>query len=131
MLAPRFVLGLALVSILGFINVAQATDTPADTTVTVVVPIQPTQPEQHDETLKALQAVRAVVAKQDGIVDETLLENKNPKGQYSYVHVMRWKSEAQWQAMLSNAAFLEAVKNNRTFFTIDEAMTYQPVKAAP
>ena len=135
MLKKILISSLSALWLIGFATLAQATttDTPAPTVptiTTVVVPIQATQPEKRSETLQALDSIRKVIVQQDGLVDETLLENKSAKGVFSYVHVMRWNSESQWHTMLSNAAFLEAVKSNRDFFTIDEAMTYQPVKPA-
>ena len=70
----------------------------------------------------------AVIRKQPGLIDEVLLENKNPADKPSHVHMTRWREQKNWEAVFTNAEFQQAINANVAFFTVDGEGIYTPVK---
>ena len=108
---------------------AQSLNPPAAMgTTTIVQPFDAAPGKNPAEVYKAMQAMVAVVRKMPGLVDDVVLENKNPAIKPTHVHVMRWKDQKSWEAMFSNADFQKAIKDNAGFFNVDAAGIYTPMK---
>ena len=108
---------------------AQSLNTPAAmTTTTIVQPFDAAPGKNPAEVYKAMQNMVATVRKMPGLVDDVVLENKNPAIKPTHVHVMRWKDQKSWEAMFSNVEFQKAIKDNASFFNVDAAGIYTPMK---
>jgi quinol monooxygenase YgiN len=107
---------------------AQATPaTPADG-VTIVIPLNGVG-ASREASVKAMQAVQAVVRKLPGLIDEVLMENKNPANKPSHVHVMRWREQKNWEAVFTNPEFQKVFQASSAFLAVvDSAGIYTPVK---
>lgn len=108
---------------------AQSLNTPAAMgTTTIVQPFDAAPGKSPADVYKAMQAMVATVRKMPGLVDDVVLENKNPAIKPTHVHVMRWKDQKSWEAMFSNADFQKAIKDNAGYFNVDAAGIYTPMK---
>ena len=113
----------------GMLSSAQAQTKPATTEgVTIVIPLVAAAGKSRDDVLKAMRNIVAVIRKQPGLIDEVLLENKNPANKPSHVHVTRWREQKNWESVFANAEFQQALNANVAFFTVDGAGIYIPVK---
>ena len=96
--------------------------------ITIVVPINATG-SSRDASVKAMKAVVEVVRQQPGLIDEVLMENKNPDNKPSHVHVMRWREQKNWEAVFQSPEFQKILKDTRAVLTLSEgASIYTPVK---
>lgn len=108
---------------------AQGINTPsAMGTTTIVQPFDAVPGKNPAEVYKAMQNMAAAVRKMPGLVDDVVMENKNPAIKPTHVHVMRWKDQKSWEAMFSNPEFQKAIKDNASYFTVDAAGIFTPMK---
>ena len=120
---------MALAAAIGLVSGAQAQSQPlAPEGVTIVIPLAAAAGKNRDEVVKAMQNIVAVIRKQPGLLDEVLMENKNPANKPTHVHVMRWRELKNWEMVFINAEFQKAMASNSAFFTVDSAGIYTPVK---
>jgi heme-degrading monooxygenase HmoA len=96
--------------------------------VTIVQPFDAAPGKNPAEVYKAMQNMANAVRKMPGLMDDVVLENKNPSIKPTHVHVMRWKDQKSWEAMFSNAEFQKAIKENASFFAVDAAGIFTPMK---
>jgi quinol monooxygenase YgiN len=96
--------------------------------VTIVQPFDAAPGKSPAEVYKAMQAMAAAVRKMPGLVDDVVVENKNPGIKPTHAHVMRWKDQKSWEAMFSNAEFQKAIKDNASYFVVDAAGIFTPMK---
>jgi quinol monooxygenase YgiN len=96
--------------------------------VTIVQPFDAAAGKNPADVYKAMQNMAAAVRKMPGLVDDVVLENKNPGIKPTHVHVMRWKDQKSWEAMFSNADFQKAIKDNASYFVVDAAGIFTPMK---
>jgi ATP-dependent protease ClpP protease subunit len=96
--------------------------------VTIVQPISVVTGKNPAEVYKAMQNMSEAIRKMPGLVNDVVLENKNPAIKPAYVHVMRWKDQRSWEAMFANLEFQKAIKNNAGYFVVDAAGIYTPMK---
>ena len=96
--------------------------------VTIVIPLAAAPGKGRDEVVKAMQNIVAVIRKQPGLIDEVLMENKNPANKPTHVHVTRWRELKNWEMVFINPEFQKAMASNSAFFTVDGAGIYTPVK---
>jgi quinol monooxygenase YgiN len=96
--------------------------------VTIVQPFDAAPGKNPAEVYKAMQNMANAVRKMPGLMDDVVLENKNPSIKPTHVHVMRWKDQKSWEAMFSNADFQKAIKENSSFFAVDAAGIFTPMK---
>ena len=104
---------------------AQAQTTAAP--ITLVIELTATRSKPRAEAVAAMKRVVEVIARQPGLVDEMLMENKNPDNKPSHVHVMRWRSLQNWEAVHTNPEFQKVLQANATYFTLSAGI-YTPVK---
>ncbi len=97
-------------------------------TVTIVQPFDAAPGKNPADVYKAMQNMAAAVRKMPGLVDDAVLENKNPAIKPTHVHVMRWKDQKSWEAMFSNPDFQKAIKDNASYFSVDAAGIFTPMK---
>ena len=97
-------------------------------TVTIVQPFDAAPGKNPAEVYKAMQNMANAVRKMPGLVEDVVLENKNPAIKPTHVHVMRWKDQKSWEAMFSNAEFQKAIKDNASYFVVDAAGIFTPMK---
>ena len=97
-------------------------------TVTIVQPFDAVPGKNPAEVYKAMQNMVAAIRKMPGLVDDVVLENKNPAIKPTHVHVMRWKDQKSWEAMFSNAEFQKTIKDNASYFVVDGAGIFTPMK---
>lgn len=101
---------------------------PAQEGVTIVIPLI-AQGTSREASLKAMQTIVKLVRKQPGLLDEQLLENKNPANRPSHVHVTRWRELKDWETVFSNQEFLKALQAHSAQVTVaDGAGIYIPVR---
>ena len=109
-------------------HIAGAQSTTASPGITIVIPITAIG-ASREASVKGMQAVAAVVRKQPGLIDEVLMENKNPANKPSHMHVMRWREQKNWELVFSNPEFQKAIKDNAAVLSVtDGAGIYTPVK---
>jgi heme-degrading monooxygenase HmoA len=96
--------------------------------VTIVQPFDAAVGKNPADVAKAMQNMVNAIRKMPGLVDDVVLENKNPAIKPTHVHVMRWKDQKSWEAMFSNAEFQKAIKDNASYFTVDAAGIFTPMK---
>jgi quinol monooxygenase YgiN len=110
-------------------NHAEGINTPtAMATVTIVQPFDAAPGTNPADVYKAMQNLTNAVRKMPGLVDDVVLENKNPAIKPTHVHVMRWKDQESWEAMFSNADFQKAIRENSAYFALDAAGIFTPMK---
>jgi quinol monooxygenase YgiN len=97
-------------------------------TVTIVQPFDAAVGKSPADVYKAMQNMVAAIRKMPGLVDDVVLENKNPSIKPTHVHVMRWKDQKSWEAMFSNAEFQKTIKDNAGYFVVDAAGIFTPMK---
>ena len=120
---------MAFTAAIGMLSSAQAQTKPAAPEgVTIVIPLAAAAGKSRDEVVKAMQNIVAVIRKQPGLIDEVLMENKNPANKPTHVHVTRWREQKNWEAVFTNAEFQQAINANVAFFAVDAAGIYTPVK---
>jgi len=120
---------MALTAAIGMVVGAQAQSKPAAPEgVTIVIPLAAAAGKSRDEVVKAMQNIVAVIRKQPGLIDEVLMENKNPANKPTHVHVTRWREMKNWEMVFANADFQKAMAANAGFFAVDGAGIYTPIK---
>ena len=120
---------MALTAAIGMVPGIQAQTQPAAPDgVTIVIPLAAAAGKGRDEVVKAMQNIVAVIRKQPGLIDEVLMENKNPANKPTHVHVTRWRELKHWETVFASAEFQKAMASNSGFFTVDAAGIYTPVK---
>lgn len=97
-------------------------------TVTIVQPFDAAPGKNPAEVYKAMQNMVTAIRKMPGLVDDVILENKNPAIKPTHVHVMRWKDQKSWEGMFANAEFQRAIKENVGYFSVDAAGIFTPMK---
>lgn len=108
---------------------AQSVNTSASATgTTIVQSFEPAAGKNAADVYKAMMNMVTAIRKMPGLVDDVVLENKNPANKPTHVHVMRWKDQKSWEAMFSNAEFQKTVKENVAYFKVDAANIFVPVK---
>ena len=117
----------ALCSALALPQAASAQATPADG-MTIVIQLNAIGPSR-EASVNSMKAVAAVVRKQPGLIDEVLMESKNPATKPSHVHVMRWREQKYWEAVFANPEFQKVLQaQSATLAVVDSAGLYTPVK---
>lgn len=96
--------------------------------VTIVIPLAAADGKSRADVVKAMRNMVAVIRKQPGLIDEVLMENKNPANKPTHVHVTRWRDQKNWEAVFTNPEFQQAMSANAAFFNVDGAGIYTPVK---
>lgn len=95
--------------------------------VTIVVPFTAVPGRNRAEVLQAMKNVVAVIRAQPGLIEEVLMESRDPSRSPSHVHVARWREQKNWDALFGNADVIKVMKANAGFFTLDAAGVYAPV----
>lgn len=96
--------------------------------VTIAIPLEATG-SSREASLRAMQAIATIVRKQHGLIDDTLLENKNQKNKPTHMHVTRWRNQKDWEALFSNPDFLKALYANSHYVIVSQSATiYIPMK---
>ena len=117
----------ALASALALPQAALAQPKPAEG-ITIVIPLNAIG-AWREASVKAIQVVQTGVRQQPGLIDDVLMENKNPANKPSHVHVMRWREQKNWEAVFANPEFQKALQANSAFLAVvDGAGIYIPVK---
>ena len=120
---------LVLAAAAGMAPTAQSQTQPAAPEgVTIVIPLAAASGKSRADVVKAMQNIVAVIRKQPGLIDEVLMENKNPANKPTHVHVTRWREQKYWEAVFANAEFQQEMNANAAFFAVDGAGIYTPVK---
>jgi quinol monooxygenase YgiN len=97
-------------------------------TITIVQPFDAAPGKNPADVYKAMQNMANAVRQMPGLVDDVVLENKNPAIKPTHVHVMRWKDQKSWEGMFSNPVFQKAIKDNASYFAVDAAGIFTPMK---
>ena len=96
--------------------------------ITIVIPITALG-ASREASITGMKAVAAVVRKQPGLINDVLMENKNPANKPSHMHVMQWREQKNWEAVFANPDFQKVIKDNAAVLTVAEgAGIYTPVK---
>ena len=120
---------MALTAAIGAVSSAQAQSKPAAPEgLTIVIPLAAASGKSRDDVVKAMQTNVAVIRKQPGLIDEALMENKNPAKKPTPIHVTRWREMKNWEMVFANADFQKVIAANAGFFAVDGAGIYTPVK---
>lgn len=108
---------------------AQSINSPASMGTTTIVQAFDAAPGKSSaEVYKAMYNMVSTIRKMPGLVDDVVLENKNPANKPSHVHVMRWRDQKSWEQMFASAEFQKAIKENASYFVVDAAGIFTPVK---
>lgn len=117
---------LAVAAIMPSMALAQSKTTPPG--ITIVIPITAIG-ASREASVKGMKDVAAVVRKQPGLIDDMLMENKNPANKPSHMHVMHWREQKNWEAVFSNPEFQKVIKDNAAVLSVaDGASIYTPLK---
>ncbi len=107
---------------------ALAQPKPSTEGITIVIPLNAIG-ASREASVKSMQAIAAVVRKQPGLIDEVLMEHKNPANKPSHVHVMRWRDMKGWEVVILNPEFQKALQAHAATVQVqDAAGVYMPVK---
>ena len=107
---------------------AAAQPKPAQDGITIVIPLNAIG-ASREASVKSMQAIAAVIRKQPGLIDEVLMEHKNPANKPSHVHVMRWRDMKGWEVVIANPEFQKALQAHAATVQVqDAAGVYTPVK---
>lgn len=116
----------ALAAAMPSMTLAQTKTTPRG--ITIVIPITAVG-ASREASVKGMKAVAAVMRKQPGLIDDVLMENKNPENKPTHMHVMHWREQKNWEAVFSNPEFQKVIKDNAAVLIVaDGAGIYTPVK---
>lgn len=89
--------------------------------VMIVIPLAAAAGKDRNDVVKAMQSVVAVIRKQPGLLDEVLMENRNPTNKPSHVHVTRWRELKNWETVFADAEFQKAMASSSGLFTVEGA----------
>lgn len=120
-----FILGLAAAAVLPAPALAKVQ---AVKGITIVIPLNATG-SSREASVRAMKAVVEVIRKQPGLIDEVLMESKNPDSKPSHVHVLHWRAQKDWEAVFANPEFQKAIQDNSAYLAVSGgASIYTPVK---
>lgn len=96
--------------------------------ITIVIPINALG-TSREASVKAMKSVVEIIRKQPGLMDEVLMESKNPDSKPSHVHVLHWRTQKDWEAVFANPEFQKAIQANSAYLAVaGGAGIYTPVK---
>ena len=113
-------LSLAVTTWMASTAMAQTKPTAPDG-VMIVIPLAAAAGKDRNDVVKAMQSVVAVIRKQPGLLDEVLMENRNPTNKPSHVHVTRWRELKNWETVFADAEFQKAMASSSGLFTVEGA----------
>lgn len=70
----------------------------------------------QDELLTAVKGMIDVIRKMDGLEESQLLQSAIPNNNPAFVHFMRWKDRAAWEAVFASDEFNKAFEQFSPFF---------------
>jgi hypothetical protein len=96
--------------------------------VTIVIPLNAIG-NSREASVSSMKAIAAVVRKQAGLIDDVVMEHRNPANKPSHVHVMRWKEMKNWEAVHGDPEFQKILQANKASVQVqDGAGVYTPIK---
>ena len=96
--------------------------------VTIVIPLNAIG-NSREASVSSMKAIAAVVRKQPGLIDDVVMEHRNPANKPSHVHVMRWKEMKNWEAVHGDPEFQKVLQANKSSVQVqDGAGVYTPIK---
>ena len=98
----------------------------ADTTIVMLIDLEKGKTAADAEP--ALKAINDYIAKQPNLISEELLKSTYKDQSPAYVHLMKWKDQADWEKLSSDQAFLDLIAKNSASFKIKPAEVFVPVK---
>jgi quinol monooxygenase YgiN len=107
---------------------ASAQTKPLSEGITIVIPLNAIG-SSREASVSAMKAIAAVVRKQPGLIDDVVMEHRNPANKPSHVHVMRWKEMKNWEAVHGDPEFQKVLQANKATVQVqDGAGVYTPIK---
>ena len=97
--------------------------------VTIVMNLELSEGASIREALTSIRPVLERIREQPGLIEETLLMGSVDVSQ-DYVHVMRWQSVEDWEALYEDSAFLEELSTMNPAFEASIAEVYMSVPPA-
>jgi len=105
---------------------AQAASASNNTTVVMLLTVHEGQPAAP--AVAAMKEIVAFIGKATGLIDQSLLVSSFPNNKPSHVHIMRWNSIKDWEALSSSQEFLDLVSSNTMLFDLKTAEVFTPVE---
>lgn len=95
--------------------------------VTVVIQISPVAGVNPEAMDAAMRDMLTLIKKQPGFVSDEFLKNFNPSNTPSHVHVIRWATIKNWEAVFISPEFTKLNATNAKLFTVS-ANAFMTVK---
>jgi quinol monooxygenase YgiN len=118
--------GLIAIGVMSFSEFAVPQDSTAKQ-VTIAMSITPAPNVRREDVGRALQDLVAVVRKQPGCLDQVVLQSVVPSHRPSHVYISRWRTLADWEAMLANAEVRKVTNQYQPLFRLDRTAVYKPL----
>lgn len=96
-----------------------------DTVIVVPYTVEPGR--SRADAVKAIGDIAANMRTQPGHVDARLLEESAPGVQPQFVHVTRWRSFDDWNALSGSPEFQKVLDRNLPAVRVSLAQVYKPV----
>lgn len=94
----------------------------------IVVPYMVEPGRSRTDAMQAIENIAAELRAQPGFVDAQLLEEGAPDGQQQFVHVTRWGSFDDWNAVSGSADFQKVLDANLPYVRVNLTQVYRPVE---
>jgi heme-degrading monooxygenase HmoA len=95
--------------------------------VTVVIQLSPVAGAKADAALAAMNEMRAFIKKQPGFLSSEFVQNINPANSPSHVHVVRWASLKNWEAVFASPEFAKLNASGTKLYTVN-ASAFKTIK---
>jgi hypothetical protein len=95
------------------------------TTIAILITVPEDQPMTPAAAM--MKEMMAHIAKQAGLIDQTLLASSFPGNKPSHVHISRWQSLSDWESLNESAEFLALVERTGRYIDLQSAEVFQPV----
>jgi hypothetical protein len=103
-----------------------AASPPGGTIVVLLFTVTPGTPTAT--AVAGMKGVLAFMKTQPGLLEESLLASSFPGNKPSHIHLMRWRSLSDWEALHNSPEFLSLLQSKGALFEWRPAEVFVPVE---
>ena len=105
---------------------SQSAPPPGGTVVVMLFTVTPGTPTAT--AVSGMKEILAFAKTQPGLIDEVLLASTFPDNKPSHIHLMRWRSLSDWEALHDSPEFLSLLRSKAALFEWRPAEVFVPVE---
>lgn len=130
-LSRRFLAAATLLAGLWLLPASQAlsqdaASPPGGTIVVMLLTVTPGTPTTS--AVAGMKEILAFVKRQPGLIEEVLLASSFRGNRPSHIHLMRWRSLSDWEALHNSPEFLSLLQSKGALFEWRPAEVFVPVE---